>query len=149
MAEIAPGFWRLPMPIPGHSLGGVCAYLVRDREGYTLIDSGMDIPSCKSALEAHFAALGVPFTALHTIVVTHGHADHGGQAPGLRAQSGAQVWLHRRDAPLVRPERPLGDADLDGLVAWLSRYGFPPDEAEGARRKADVVREQMARFYST
>ena len=136
--EIVPGLWRLPMPIPHHTLGGVCAYLVRDREGYALIDSGMDIPSCEEALEAHLAALGASVSAIHTIVVTHGHADHAGQAPRLRQGSGAQVWLHTRDAPLVRHERPTGDADLDGLVAWLVHYGFPPEEAEEARRAVDA-----------
>ena len=136
-AEVGPGVWRLPMPIPGHSLGGVCAYLVRDREGYVLIDAGMDIPASVEALEAHFADLGVPSSALHTIVVTHGHPDHGGQAPRLRERSGARIWLHRQDAPLVSQEQPVGDADLDGLVNWLTRYGFPPEEAAGARRSVD------------
>src|SRR5581483_9949934 len=100
-AEVAPGFWRLPMPIHGHSLGGVCASLVRDADGYVLIDAGMDVPSCAQALAAHTAALGVDLAALHTIVLTHCHADHGGQAPGLRERTGAPVWLHADDTPLV------------------------------------------------
>lgn len=132
--EMAPGLWRLPMPIPGHTLGGVCAYLIRDHDGYVLVDAGMDIPACQEVFDAHLAALGVPITALHTIVVTHGHPDHGGQAPPLRERSGAPIWLSRRDAALVDPVHPIGDADLDGLVAWLGRYGFPPEEAEEARQ---------------
>jgi glyoxylase-like metal-dependent hydrolase (beta-lactamase superfamily II) len=135
--EIAPGFWRLPMPIPGHTLGGVCAYLVRDHDGYALIDSGMDIPACAEALEAHLAALGVPLSALHTILLTHAHPDHLGQASRLRDRSGARVWLHAQDAPLVRPVQPAGDADLDALVGWLTHHGFPPAEAEQARNSVD------------
>lgn len=135
--EMAPGLWRLPLPIPGHTLGGMCAYLVRDRDGYLLVDAGMDIPACQAALDGHLAALGVPVTALHTILVTHGHPDHGGQAPPLRERSGARIWLHGPDAALVDPVRPIGDADLDGLVAWLGRYGFPPEEAEEARQSVD------------
>ena len=136
-AEIAPGLWRLPMPIAGHALAGVCAYLVRDRDGYVLVDSGMDIPSCADALETHLAALDLPVSALHTIVLTHSHADHAGQAPGLRQRSGARIWLHRREAPLVDPERPIGDADLGALVGWLTRHGFPIDQAEEARQAVD------------
>ena len=135
--EIAPGFWRLPMPIRGHSLAGVCAYLVRDRDGFVLIDAGMDVTSCAEALAAHTAALGVDLTALHTIVLTHCHADHGGQAPPLREQTGARIWLHAHDAPRVRRDDPIGDGDLDGLVDWLNRHGFPPDEAETARESVD------------
>src|SRR6266536_6468209 len=135
--EIAPGCWRLPMPIAGHSLAGVCAYLVRDHDGYVLIDAGMDVPSCADALASHAAALDVDLSALHTIVLTHCHADHGGQAPVLRERTGARIWLHAQDAPLVRREQPIGDADLDGLVRWLGRYGFPTEEAETARQSVD------------
>jgi glyoxylase-like metal-dependent hydrolase (beta-lactamase superfamily II) len=143
--EIAPGFWRLPMPIHGHTLAGVCAYLVRDQAGYVMIDAGMDVPSCTAALTAHAAALGVDLSAIHTIVLTHCHADHGGQAPPLREQSGAQIWLHAQDAPLVREEHPIGDADLDGPANWLERYGFPPDEVEAARQSVD---HGMGRTYA-
>ena len=138
-SEIAPGFWRLPMPIPGHTLGGVCAFLVRDHDGYALIDSGMDIPSCVEALEEHLALLRVPISAIHTIVATHCHPDHLGQASRLRARSSAGVWLHHLDAPLVHPMHPTGDADLPALVGWLTRYGFPPDEAEQGRQAVDTA----------
>jgi len=137
-SEIAPGFWRLPMPIPGHTLGGVCAFLVQDRDGYALIDSGMDIPSCVETLEEHLALLRVPLPAIHTVVATHCHPDHLGQAARLRARGGTRVWLHALDAPLVHPAHPRGDADLDALVVWLARHGFPPDEAEDARSAVDA-----------
>src|SRR5215211_593792 len=107
--EVAPGLWRLPMPIPGHTLGGVCAYLVRDADGYTMIDSGMGIPACAEAMDLHLAALGVPISALHTIVATHCHPDHLGGAASLRERSGARVWLHALDSPLVDPGHPTGD----------------------------------------
>lgn len=136
-AEIAPGLWRLPMPIPGHTLGGVCAFLVRDADGYVLLDSGMAIPAAMEAFDGHLAALGVPVTALHTIVATHCHPDHLGQAARLRDLSGARVWLHALDAPLVHPDHPTGDADLDALADWLTRHGFPPAEAEDARHSVE------------
>jgi glyoxylase-like metal-dependent hydrolase (beta-lactamase superfamily II) len=126
------------MPIAGHTLGGVCAFLVRDDDGYALIDSGMDIPSCVEALEGHLAALGVPISAIHTVVATHCHLDHLGQASRLRARSGARVWLHALDAPLVDPAQPSGDADLAALVGWLTRHGFPPDQAEQGRQAVDT-----------
>ena len=137
-SEIAPGFWRLPMPIPGHTLGGVCAFLVRDDDGYALLDAGMDIPASVEALDGHLAVLNVPASALHTIVATHCHPDHLGQAARLRALSGARVWLHALDAALVHPEHPTGDADLEALADWLARHGFPPAEAEQARASVDT-----------
>ena len=135
--EVAPGFWRLPMPIPGHTLGGVCAFLVRDTDGYVLFDSGMDIPACVETLEEHLALLRVPISAIHTVVATHCHPDHLGQAARLRKRGGARVWLHELDAPLVHPAHPTGDSDLASFVDWLTRYGFPPAEAEDARVSVD------------
>jgi glyoxylase-like metal-dependent hydrolase (beta-lactamase superfamily II) len=125
------------MPIPGHTLGGVCAFLVKDHDGYALIDSGMGIPACAEAMDGHLAALGVPISALHTIVATHCHPDHLGGAADLRARSDARVWLHALDAPLVNPQHPVGDADLDALATWLRHHGFPVDEAETARHSVD------------
>ncbi len=140
--ELAPGFWRLPMPIPGHTLSGVCAFLVRDHDGYALLDAGMDIPPCTEALDTHLAVLGVPISALHTIVATHCHPDHLGQASRLRAVSGAKVWLHGLDAPLIHPEHPTGDADLEAVTTWLTHHGFPLDEALEARALADTTTER-------
>ncbi len=132
--EVAPGLWRLPLPIPGHPLGGVCAFLVKDRDGYVLIDSGMDVPACAGAFDGHLATLGVPISALHTVVATHFHPDHLGQAARLRSESDARIWLHTLDAPLVHPVHPTGDADSAALVTWLVHHGFPQDEAERARQ---------------
>jgi glyoxylase-like metal-dependent hydrolase (beta-lactamase superfamily II) len=126
------------MPIPGHTLGGVCAFLVRDDDGYVLIDSGMDIPSCVETLEEHLALLSVPLPAIHTIVATHCHPDHLGQAARLRERGGTRVWLHKLDAPLVHPAHPAGDSDLESLIPWLARHGFPPDEAAEAREAVDA-----------
>ena len=95
-------------------------------------------PPASRRWRRHLAALDVPLPALHTIVATHCHPDHLGQASRLRARSGARVWLHALDAPLVSPDRPIGDADLGALVDWLTRYGFPPDEAEQAREAVDT-----------
>ena len=54
------------------------------------------------------------------------------------SRGGAKVWLHALDAPLVHPAHPTGDADLEALVPWLTRHGFPPDDAAQARDSVDT-----------
>ena len=126
--EVAPDLWQLPLPITRHSLGGANAFLIRDRDGYTLLDCGADADESWDALARQLADLRVPFGALHTIVVTHWHPDHCGQANRVREQSHAQVALHADDVPYL-DYATLADASKGRqLAAWLARNGFPDDE---------------------
>ena len=38
--EVAPRIWRLPVPLPGHSVGHVNVYALLSDDGVTLIDAG-------------------------------------------------------------------------------------------------------------
>lgn len=130
--ELAPGLWRLNLPIARHTLGGITPYLVRDGDGFTLIDCGMDLPECRDALETQLESLGVPFTAIYRVIATHGHVDHAGLAPRIRALGGAEVWLHRADLPMVSPEGVSAEQDRGVLERWLERYGFSRVDAVAA-----------------
>ena len=126
--EVAPDLWQLPLPITRHSLGGANAFLIRDRDGYTLLDCGADADETWDALARQLADLDVPFSAIHTIVVTHWHPDHCGQANRVREESRAQVALHADDVPYL-DYATLEDASHRRLLTtWLARNGFPDDE---------------------
>jgi glyoxylase-like metal-dependent hydrolase (beta-lactamase superfamily II) len=125
--EIAPGMWRLIFPIPTF-LKAVNAYLVRDHDGYAFVDCGMDTEECWSALHTQLAALGLPVSAIKTIVATHGHPDHTGMADRIRSESGADVWLHGSELPFINYRRSDNSAEL--LRAWLLRFGVPVETAD-------------------
>ena len=77
------------------------AYLWRDDDGVTLVDTG--IPGSEAAFAAAFDELGLRREDLRRIVITHGHEDHTGSAAALRAWGdGVGVYAHRADAPIVR-----------------------------------------------
>ena len=81
------------------------AYLWRDDDGITLVDTG--IPGSEAAFAAAFDELGLRRADLRRIVITHGHEDHVGSAAALRAWGGdVTVYAHRADAPIVRGLRP-------------------------------------------
>lgn len=126
--EVAPDLWQLALPIHRHSLGGANAFLIRDRDGYVLLDCGTDVAECSDALARQLAGLGVPFDALHTVVLTHGHADHRGQAGRVRELSRARVLMHENDAAFIGYPNSGGEDARQELVAWLRRYGFPEPE---------------------
>lgn len=88
------------------------AYLWVDPDGLTLIDTGEagGAPQIASAIRA----VGRSPQDLHSVVLTHGHPDHSGSAAEL-ADQGAQILVHRLDAPLVRGE---AAAPSPVLSAW-------------------------------
>jgi glyoxylase-like metal-dependent hydrolase (beta-lactamase superfamily II) len=115
--EIAPGMWRLVFEMPWFFLKSVNAYLIRDSDGYALVDCGMDNDECWAQINRQLSALDVALSAIHTIVATHGHPDHTGMAGKIRRHGHTKVWLHR------------GDDSRALLERWLVRFGVPEAEA--------------------
>jgi glyoxylase-like metal-dependent hydrolase (beta-lactamase superfamily II) len=64
----------------------VNAYLVREPDGFTLVDS--TLPGAAGQLIAAARAAGAP---IRRIAVTHGHTDHVGSLDKLKEQLGAEV----------------------------------------------------------
>jgi len=125
--EIASDLWQLPLPIHRHSLGGANAFLIRDADGYALFDCGADVAECSEALVGQLGSLGVPFTAIHTLILSHGHGDHAGQAQRVEQQSGARIVFHERETAFIGYPN-VGDEDRQQFVTWLRRYGYPESE---------------------
>jgi glyoxylase-like metal-dependent hydrolase (beta-lactamase superfamily II) len=73
-------------------LGFVNAYLVREDDGFTLVDTTM--PKTADALIAAATDAGAP---IRRIALTHGHGDHVGSVDALKTKLGAEV-------PVLMPE---------------------------------------------
>lgn len=65
------------------------AYLVDDR---ILIDPGDDLDALRAAGKCE------------TILLTHGHFDHMLAAEPLQKETGAEVWIHESDEPMLKDE---------------------------------------------
>jgi len=74
--EICKGIHQLKVPIPDNPLEYLNAYLIEGREGFLMIDTGWYTPEAFSALEKGVKDLGIAFTDIADIVVTHVHPDH-------------------------------------------------------------------------
>jgi glyoxylase-like metal-dependent hydrolase (beta-lactamase superfamily II) len=90
--EVAPGIlWmRLPLPM---ALDHVNVYALKDADGWTLIDTGLNAKRCRKAWEAALAGplAGAPVVR---VLVTHHHPDHVGLA-GWFQESGAELLMTR------------------------------------------------------
>jgi glyoxylase-like metal-dependent hydrolase (beta-lactamase superfamily II) len=137
-AEVSPGVWLIPLPLP-FPIAVLNVYLIRGREGYVLMDCGLKTQACREALEASFAALGVRWPEIRTLVLTHIHPDHFGLAAEIRRRSGAKVLMHRAEADCMPRWRDEGY--LAQHAAWLAEHGVPAGEAEEIGQAAVGVAE--------
>jgi glyoxylase-like metal-dependent hydrolase (beta-lactamase superfamily II) len=85
-------------------MGMMNAYLVREDDGFTLVDT-MSSGSARGLLAAA-AELGAP---IRRIALTHGHGDHTGSLDALRAELGdaVEVLIPARDARILAGDRAL------------------------------------------
>jgi glyoxylase-like metal-dependent hydrolase (beta-lactamase superfamily II) len=84
------------LPIP-FELSHVNVYLVRQRDGWLLIDSGIESEACFDAMVAGLASYGIQPGDLRTILLTHMHPDHIGLANRLIEHSGARLLMHEAE----------------------------------------------------
>ena len=87
--EVAPGvFWlRLPLPF---QLDHINLWLLRDGEGWTLVDTGFPNDATRAIWRQVIAGLDGPVKRL---IVTHFHPDHLGLATWLMEETGAPLWM--------------------------------------------------------
>lgn len=81
------------------NLGMVNAYLLKAKDGFILVDTGL--PMMWEALDGQLAAAGVRPGNLKLVVITHGDWDHTGSVVRLRDKYHAKVAMHAGDVPQV------------------------------------------------
>ena len=81
------------------NLGGVNCYLASGPRGFILIDTGFS--SKRALLLRQLEAAGCTSGMLRLILITHGDADHAGNAAFLRAKYGAKIAMHAEDTGMV------------------------------------------------
>jgi glyoxylase-like metal-dependent hydrolase (beta-lactamase superfamily II) len=118
--------------------GRVWAYLYRDANGFTLIDSGIagDVDTVREAVKG----AGGELSDIRQVVLTHYHADHAGNAGPLQRVTGATTMAHGADAEVVRgneEQAPLVLSEQEKILhAELSGDMPPAPPAEVHRELA-------------
>jgi glyoxylase-like metal-dependent hydrolase (beta-lactamase superfamily II) len=123
--EMAPGLYQLTIPMP-FKLNHVHAYLLEADEGFILIDTGVNTPEAFAGLSRKLDDLGLDFSAITQIVITHFHSDHCGQAARIRELGKAQIVMG--DTERTTQEGVKAHAHDEREEQFL-RHGLPPQQA--------------------
>jgi len=127
-SEVAPGVFWLRMPLP-FQLDHINLWLLRDGDGWTVVDTGFPADTVRAAWRQVIASLDGP---VRRLIVTHFHPDHLGLATWLLAETGAALWMTSGEfltAHAVWHE--IGGHGLRFMVEQFRRHGL--DEARLAK----------------
>lgn len=138
---VAEGVLRLVARNPSKmTCHGTNTYILPDGQGHIVLDPG------PSTDEQHVEdIMRVTGGRIHTILVSHGHADHFGAVPALRVRTDAKVFaFHTPLAPVINPDVRLAHGDEVGPLTALHTPGHAPDHlcfagADGLVFTADHV----------
>jgi len=89
LKEVAPGVFWLRMPLP-FQLDHINLWLLRDGDGWTIIDTGFPDDGVRATWSAIIERLDGP---VRRLIVTHFHPDHLGLATWLMEKTGATLLM--------------------------------------------------------
>ena len=98
--EIYPGIFKISLPFPGTQPGPINVYLFPG-EKVTLLDAG--ILSTAGYLKRSLSEIGLNFSDIDQIVISHGHVDHYGAAQKIveHSKGRAKVAAHAEDVGVI------------------------------------------------
>jgi glyoxylase-like metal-dependent hydrolase (beta-lactamase superfamily II) len=99
---VAPGVYRIPLPLPNDGLKAVNIYVVTDGSRLTLIDSGWALDEARTRLRTALNAIGAELGDIGEFLITHMHRDHYTMAIALRREFGGSVALGQLEEPSVK-----------------------------------------------
>lgn len=94
--EVTPNVWQI-------RLAWTQAYVLSDGTHFTLVDTGTRWD--RDRLLGSLAAMNLNVGDCQSIVLTHGHCDHAGNAAFIAEQSDAKCYAHADEAPFLERRR--------------------------------------------
>ncbi len=111
MREIVDGVFEVPVLF-------VRAFLVLTDDGVVLVDTGL--PRHSGYFQRALRDAGKSIGDVTTILLTHWHGDHVGNAADLQRRSGARVVAHTLDASSISGARPPAMNTRQKVMARIS-----------------------------
>lgn len=140
--EVAPGIWRVKVPLHVR-VDPANVYLLVDDDGrVTAFDSGI-APGATKLWRSALAAIDRRPEDVQQLVVSHHHPDHIGGSGALHRLTGAVPLASPstiQQAPDVWGDRGRIDSYLAAVDEHLREHGLPDEVAEQLRHETDIAR---------
>ncbi len=124
MLRILPNLYCIPLPLPRNPLKEINCYVLTSKDRNLIIDTGMNRPACREAMDAGLHELGIDMEKTD-IIATHFHADHQGQVFYL-LKNGSKAYMGALDAAFLMSGA-TPHARRVPIVAYASKSGIPED----------------------
>ncbi|MCW9032758.1 MAG: MBL fold metallo-hydrolase [Rhodospirillales bacterium] len=149
--EVAPGVLWLRMPLPMVGLNHINLWLVRDGDGWTMVDTGVNVPETleiwDNVVSNHLD--GLPIKRL---ICTHFHPDHMGVAGWFVENKAVEFWTSRCEWMLgVTLSSKREDNWTESARSFYHRAGADPEISntivEGPNPYSDQVFRIPASYH--
>ena len=142
VSQVASGVYRCTLPT-GFAVGDVHAYLIPDQQGVTVVDAGLGTEESMAALEQGVRDIGCTLDQAHTIVLTHGHADHAGGAATLKERTNARLIGHPLLLRWLQPTAESRRAEDEFFERLYCACGLSQPLRETARSEQNRYRQMV------
>lgn len=115
--------------------------------GFTLIDTGPNLPGVLPALEASLAEIGLTVEECRRILITHFHMDHCGLAGIIAGRSGASIYLSEIEERTIRAFARQEDRILR-LRNFALEHGLDSDTMDQVARAFSAFRTATSPFHA-
>ncbi|MCL6611061.1 MAG: MBL fold metallo-hydrolase [Peptococcaceae bacterium] len=122
--EVVPNIFIIKLPLP-FKIDHVNCYLLRDKNGWSIIDTGLNYPPSTAVWEDTFAGLGIRYGDIKGIYVSHMHPCHYGAAGWLQELTGAPVFMNRAEITSVDQTWKKGRTNVPVVGELFKENGMP------------------------
>lgn len=133
----------LQVPIP-YPMKTVTVLLDAPASGpVTMVDAALDTPEARQAIEDGLSELGLHWSDVERLIITHHHPDHYGLAGVVEERSGAAVQM--LDVEIGRGERywHMWEEWLPGHLKHLRDHGLPPESLNDVGSDGHRTRDRV------
>ncbi|MFZ5648331.1 MAG: MBL fold metallo-hydrolase [Bacillota bacterium] len=123
------GIYKVTLPLP-YRLNHVNCYAVRGRDGWDLVDSGMNDEPTRQAWLNFMEKMKIKVENIKGIYLTHYHPDHFGASGWLQQISGAPVYMSKIDALAAETYWIYGERTFKEVADMFTENGMPADMTE-------------------
>jgi len=127
--QVLPGLYRIIVPLPKNPLKEINSYVLVSDDRNLIIDTGMNRPECREALESALDELRIDLGRTD-FFITHLHADHMGMVSGL-LREGSRAYMGEADALRLRSGN-TPHVGVFTMADFARANGFPEDELQAA-----------------